>query len=102
MASPNRGQGTGSEIVIDGDPDGPTAAAAPARARAEGRAEGRAEKPTLKTIARATGLAVATVSRALGDAPDLRADTKARVARVAAELGYVPNRAGLRLRTGRR
>jgi LacI family transcriptional regulator len=44
---------------------------------------------------------VATVSRALGDAPDLRADTKARVARVAAELGYVPNRAGLRLRTGR-
>jgi LacI family transcriptional regulator len=61
----------------------------------------RAAKPTLKTIARATGLAVATVSRALGDAPDLRADTKALVRRVADELGYVPNRAGLRLRTGR-
>lgn len=58
-------------------------------------------KPTLKTIAQATGLAVATVSRALGDAPDLRADTKALVRRVADELGYVPNRAGLRLRTGR-
>ena len=61
----------------------------------------RAAKPTLKTIAQATGLAVATVSRALGDAPDLRADTKALVRRVAEELGYVPNRAGLRLRTGR-
>ena len=61
----------------------------------------RAAKPTLKTIARLTGLAVATVSRALGDAPDLRADTKALVRRVAEEVGYVPNRAGLRLRTGR-
>ncbi|TNC74369.1 LacI family transcriptional regulator [Rubellimicrobium roseum] len=48
-----------------------------------------------------TGLAVATVSRALADAPDLRADTKALVRKVADELGYVPNRAGLRLRTGR-
>jgi LacI family transcriptional regulator len=64
-------------------------------------ASDQAGKPTLKTIARATGLAVATVSRALGDAPDLRADTKALVRRVADELGYVPNRAGLRLRTGR-
>lgn len=59
------------------------------------------ETPTLKTIARATGLAVATVSRALSDAPDLRAETKALVRRTADELGYVPNRAGLRLRTGR-
>src|SRR5688572_29071131 len=59
------------------------------------------EKPTLRTIAQATGLAVATVSRALSDAPDLRAETKALVRRTAEELGYVPNRAGLRLRTGR-
>ena len=29
------------------------------------------ERPTLKTIARISGLAVATVSRALGDAPDI-------------------------------
>lgn len=76
---------------------GPDGAAAEA-----GSAPGaRRAKPTLKTIAQATGLAVATVSRALGDAPDLRADTKALVRRVANELGYVPNRAGLRLRTGR-
>ncbi len=65
------------------------------------RSQGLPRKPTLKTIAALTGLAVPTVSRALGDAPDLRADTKALVRRVAAELGYVPNRAGVRLRTGR-
>ncbi len=59
------------------------------------------ERPTLKTIARLSGLAVATVSRALGDAPDIGADTKERVRRIADGIGYVPNRAGVRLRTGR-
>ena len=58
-------------------------------------------KPTLKTIAEMSGLAVATVSRALNDAPDIGADTKKLVRRIAAEIGYVPNRAGVRLRTGR-
>ncbi|MEJ2030876.1 MAG: LacI family transcriptional regulator, partial [Maritimibacter sp.] len=58
-------------------------------------------KPTLKTIAEISGLAVATVSRALNDAPDIRADTKVLVRRIAADIGYVPNRAGVRLRTGR-
>lgn len=58
-------------------------------------------KPTLKTIAELSGLAVATVSRALSDAPDIGADTKKLVRRIASEIGYVPNRAGVRLRTGR-
>lgn len=58
-------------------------------------------KPTLKTIAELSGLAVATVSRALNDAPDIGAETKVLVRRIAAEIGYVPNRAGVRLRTGR-
>lgn len=80
--------------MTDTGPDGLPAAALPVAGE-------RAQKPTLKTIAGMTGLAVATVSRALGDAPDLRADTKALVRRVADEIGYVPNRAGLRLRTGR-
>ncbi len=61
----------------------------------------RHEKPTLKTIARLSGLAVATVSRALGDAPDISADTKVKVRKIADDIGYVPNRAGVRLRTGR-
>lgn len=59
------------------------------------------ERPTLKTIALATGLAVATVSRALKDAPDIGEDTKRRVRAMAAQLGYRPNRAGVRLRTGK-
>ena len=61
----------------------------------------RPEKPTLKTISALSGLAVPTVSRALGDAPDISAATKEKVRRIAHEIGYVPNRAGVRLRTGR-
>ena len=59
------------------------------------------ERPTLKTIARLTGLAVPTVSRALNDAPDIGSDTKDRVRAVAKQIGYRPNRAGVRLRTGK-
>ena len=59
------------------------------------------QRPTLKTIAVATGLAIATVSRALKDAPDIGEDTKRRVRETAALLGYRPNRAGVRLRTGK-
>lgn len=59
------------------------------------------ERPTLKTIAFMTGLGITTVSRALKDAPDIGAETKERVRMVARELGYQPNRAGVRLRTGK-
>ncbi|WP_108815728.1 LacI family transcriptional regulator [Loktanella sp. Alg231-35] len=58
-------------------------------------------KPTLKTIARLSGLAVPTVSRALNDAPDIGSETKKLIRKIANEIGYVPNRAGVRLRTGR-
>ncbi|KJZ18942.1 LacI family transcriptional regulator [Loktanella sp. S4079] len=58
-------------------------------------------KPTLKTIARISGLAVPTVSRALNDAPDIGTETKKLIRKIANEIGYVPNRAGVRLRTGR-
>jgi LacI family transcriptional regulator len=62
---------------------------------------GRAGRPTLKTIAYMTGLGVTTVSRALNDAPDIGRATKDRVRLVAQQIGYRPNRAGVRLRTGR-
>jgi LacI family transcriptional regulator len=62
---------------------------------------GQPERPTLKTIAFMTGLGITTVSRALKDAPDIGADTKERVRMVAAQIGYQPNRAGVRLRTGK-
>jgi LacI family transcriptional regulator len=61
----------------------------------------RPERPTLKTIADITGLGVTTVSRALNDAPDIGQATKERVRLVARQIGYRPNRAGVRLRTGR-
>lgn len=59
------------------------------------------ERPTLKTISQITGLAVATVSRALHDAPDIGEATKERVRETARRIGYRPNRAGVRLRTGK-
>ncbi|MTI00373.1 LacI family transcriptional regulator [Roseibium sp. RKSG952] len=62
---------------------------------------GPTPKPTLKTIARMTGLGVTTVSKALKDAPDIGAETKQRVRMTAEQIGYRPNRAGLRLRTGK-
>jgi LacI family transcriptional regulator len=58
-------------------------------------------KPTLKTIALMTGYAVTTISRALNNAPELSQDTRDRVQKIAAELGYLPDRAALRLKTGR-
>jgi LacI family transcriptional regulator len=60
-----------------------------------------AVRPTLKTIAYMTGLGVTTVSRALNDAPDYGQATKERVRLVAKQIGYRPNRAGVRLRTGK-
>ena len=48
-----------------------------------------------------TGLGVTTVSRALHDAPDIGQATKERVRLVAKQIGYRPNRAGVRLRTGK-
>ena len=62
---------------------------------------GERERPTLKTIARLAGVAVPTVSRALSNAPGIGESTKERVRALALELGYRPNRAGLRLRTGK-
>mgnify|MGYP001812290609 CR=1 FL=1 len=59
------------------------------------------ERPTLKTIAFMTGLGITTVSKALKDAPDIGEETKKRVRLVADQVGYRPNRAGVRLRTGK-
>ncbi|MFM2281927.1 MAG: hypothetical protein RLZZ444_4158 [Pseudomonadota bacterium] len=66
-----------------------------------GGAPAPGERPTLKTIAYMTGLGITTVSRALKDAPDISAETKERVRLVASQIGYHPNRAGVRLRTGK-
>jgi LacI family transcriptional regulator len=48
-----------------------------------------------------TGLAVTTVSRALANDPAIAAKTREKVLSTAKAIGYVPDRAAQRLRTGR-
>lgn len=59
------------------------------------------KRATLRTIADLTGLSPSTVSLALRGGERLRPETYRRVTEAAAELGYVPDRAGVRLRTGK-
>ena len=61
----------------------------------------QSKRPTLKTIAELTGLSLSTISLALRDGSNLKQETRDKVAEAARQVGYVPNRAGVRLRTGR-
>lgn len=90
--------------VAPGDAEPSVTRAAGEGPRAEAGAVVSAEgggRPTLRTIAERMGVGVTTVSRALADAPDIGSRTKERAREVAREVGYHPNRAGQRLRTGR-
>jgi LacI family transcriptional regulator len=59
------------------------------------------KRPTLRTIADASGFAVTTVSRALAGDEKIALATRQQVSDIARTLGYVPDRAAQRLRTGR-
>jgi LacI family transcriptional regulator len=59
------------------------------------------KRPTLRTLAEITGLGVSTVSQALRDSPEIAVETRKRVQLAAQQAGYRPNRAGVRLRTGK-
>ncbi|MFJ6721999.1 LacI family DNA-binding transcriptional regulator [Streptomyces sp. NPDC091259] len=52
-----------------------------------------ARRPTIKDIARRAGVSESAVSFALNDRPGVSRDTRARVRRVAEELGWQPNSA---------
>jgi DNA-binding LacI/PurR family transcriptional regulator len=56
---------------------------------------------TVHDVARAAGVSISTVSRALSAPERVAAETRDRVTRAAAELGYRPNRAASGLRMGR-
>ncbi len=56
---------------------------------------------TLKTIADLTGLSLSTVSLSLRGGTTLKQETRDKVNEAARTLGYVPDRAGVRLRTGK-
>ncbi len=58
-------------------------------------------RPTLKTIAEMTGLSLSTVSLSLRGGAALKQETRDRVDAAARQIGYVPDRAGVRLRTGK-
>ncbi|WP_168184116.1 LacI family transcriptional regulator [Pseudoruegeria sp. SK021] len=58
-------------------------------------------RPTLRTIAQIAELAVTTVSRALAGDPKIARATRERVQKIADQVGYVPDRAAQRLRTGK-
>src|SRR5665647_880991 len=53
----------------------------------------------LKDIAQLIGVSVMTVSKALHDAPDVSAATKAKIKALASQMGYVPDSSAQGLRT---
>ena len=59
------------------------------------------KRPTLRSLAEITGLGISTVSQALRDSPEIAMETRKRVQLAAQQAGYRPNRAGVRLRTGK-
>jgi DNA-binding LacI/PurR family transcriptional regulator len=60
----------------------------------------RAGKTTIVDIAAASGVSVTTVSRILNDKPDVADETRERVLRVMAEIGFAPQSAWRQIRSG--
>lgn len=58
-------------------------------------------RPTIKTIAQDTGFSIATVSKALNNSPQVRAETRNLVLKSAEKVGYELNLHGVQLRTGK-
>jgi LacI family transcriptional regulator len=56
---------------------------------------------TIKDLAEAVGVSVATVSNVLNRRPNVGREVRQKVLRLAKELGYTPNRAAQAMRTGR-
>ena len=56
---------------------------------------------SMKDIARRCGVSVATVSKALNDQPDIGKETREKIHKVAAEMGYVTNSAARALKPNR-
>ena len=53
--------------------------------------------PTIKEVARRSGVGIGTVSRVLNNSPQISEETKQKVLAVIKELNYTPNIAGKRL-----
>lgn len=57
--------------------------------------------PTLRTVAELAGVSLSTASLCLRGGESVKDATRTKVLAIAKQVGYVPNRAGVRLRTGR-
>ena len=62
-----------------------------ARRSSIGNGDGPNEKPTINDVARLSGVSKKTVSRVINNSPLLNDETRERILKVIAELGYVPN-----------
>jgi LacI family transcriptional regulator len=62
----------------------------------------RTQRPTLKDVARESGVSIKTVSRALNDEPRISAETRRRVLDVVQTLGFRPNTLARHMRAGAR
>jgi DNA-binding LacI/PurR family transcriptional regulator len=60
-----------------------------------------ARRATIVTLSQAAGVAPSTISRALKGDPRISAETRARIARLAKELGYTPHASARTLSSGR-
>lgn len=58
-------------------------------------------RPTVKTLAQATGYSIATISKALSDSPVVTPETKERIRDAARKAGYQANMRGVSLRAGK-
>jgi LacI family transcriptional regulator len=68
--------------------------------RTNGRPARAVRRVGIKDIARALGVSIGTVDRALHDKPGINAETRARVLATADALGYRPNLAARHLKAG--
>ena len=57
--------------------------------------------PTIKEVARKSGVGIGTVSRVINNSPQISEETRAKVLKAIEELHYVPNVAGKRLSQNR-
>jgi len=67
----------------------------------ENRDIAKNRRPTLKTISKLSGLSLSSVSLALRNDTSLKSETRDKIRKIARDIGYVPDRAGVRLRTGK-
>ncbi len=56
---------------------------------------------TIKDVARVAGVSTQTVSRVINNRPDVASDTRTRILKIIADLGYSPNRIAKSLSSGR-